>query len=263
MAIDLNSDLGEGVCEDAGEHDATLLSIVSSANVACGGHAGDAESMARVCDLAIARSVAIGAHISYPDREGFGRRTTDHSAEQLTEQLLGQALELDSAALAAGSAVTYIKPHGALHHDCINNADDAQLVLDVATRFQEERGRSLALLCMPGALLLEEGARRGFITANEAFADRGYRADGRLVPRDAAGALITDPLEALTRLDRLLRDDEIVAIDGSSIVVQARSICVHGDTPGAVVMARRIKAAFDADRVRVEAFAPPPTRQVG
>lgn len=197
VAIDLNSDLGEGVCEDAGEHDATLLSIVSSANVACGGHAGDAESMARVCDLAIARSVAIGAHISYPDREGFGRRTTDHSA-----------------ALAAGSAVTDIKPHGELYHDCINNADDAQLVLDVATRFQQERGRSLALLCMPGALLLEEGARRGFITANEAFADRGYRADGRLVPRDAAGALITDPLEALPRLDRLLRDDEIVAIDG-------------------------------------------------
>ncbi len=263
MAIDLNSDLGEGVGEHADEHDATLLNIVSSANVACGGHAGDADSMSRVCDIATAKKVAIGAHVSYPDRDGFGRRATSHTAEQLVEQLLGQTLDLEAAAIASGSAVTYIKPHGELYHHCISNPDVAAIVLEVASRFEQERGRSLALLCMPGSLLLSEGSRLGFSTAGEAFADRGYSGDGRLVPRSGAGALITDPLEALTRLDRLLRDDEIVAIDGSSIVVQARSICIHGDTPGAVVMARRIRAAFDADRVRLTPFAPPPARQVG
>ena len=258
MAIDLNSDLGEGIGEVAEAVDAELLGLVSSANVACGGHAGDEQSMARVCRIAAEHRVAIGAHISYADREGFGRQPNAASSDELRDQLLSQLWALETAAHAAGSAVTYIKPHGALYHACLDDAELAQTVVDVALAFRKEIGRSLAMLSLPGSALLTRAEAAGLRTAKEAFADRAYAADGRLVPRTEPGSVITDPTEALTRLKRLLRDSQIIAIDGTPIDIDAHSICVHGDTPGAVFMARRLRAAIDADRVRIAPFAPPP-----
>lgn len=258
MAIDLNSDLGEGVGDNPSELDVDLLAVVSSANVACGGHAGDDESMARVCAIAAENRVAIGAHVSYKDRAGFGRESSGVPREVLKTQLHQQLCALDRHALAAGSAVTYIKPHGELYHAATHESADARVVIAAALAFRDQTGRSLTILGPPGSALLQAAEAAGLVGVAEAFADRRYTANGQLVPRTEPDAVITDPTETLGRLRRLLRDNEIFAIDGSAISVKARSICVHGDTPGAVVMVRRLRAAIDADRVRVAPFAPPP-----
>lgn len=258
VAIDLNSDLGEGVGTDARNLDLELLKVVSSANVACGGHAGDDESMERVCRIAAAQKVAIGAHVSYVDREGFGRKPHDVSMDDLREQLIKQINSLEHAAREAGTAVTYVKAHGELYHSSNERADTAAAIIDAILNFKEATGRSLSILALPGAEVLKQAEAAGLVGYCEAFADRSYNSDGNLVPRGHEGSVITDPTEALIRLKRLLRDSEILTSDGTLIEVKARSICVHGDTPGAVVMARRLRAAIDADRVRVSPFAPPP-----
>lgn len=262
MAIDLNSDLGEATGEDAEARDAQLLGIISSANVACGGHAGDEESMKRVCELAALNAVAIGAHISYVDKEGFGHRTYQVESETLQEQILVQLQSLELAAQAANSAVTYVKPHGTLYHESIDSAELAETVISAILRYASDTGRPLAILGLPDSQLLTKAHAVGITVVNEAFADRTYDPAGRPIPRDQEGALITDPTQALIQINRLLRDDEIVAIDGTRINFHARSVCVHGDTPGAVTMARRIKAAIEADRVRLSSFAPPPKPKV-
>ena len=259
VSIDLNSDLGDGVGEDPQALDEALLSVVTSANVACGGHAGDRESMMRVSELATARRVAIGAHISYDDRDGFGRESNGVSMEILKEQLLEQIATLDEIAHAAGSAVTYVKAHGQLYHQaCIPGSVEAQTIIDAVREYQDQTDRQLAILGFAGSDLVSRAQAEHIKAVNEAFADRSYTAEGWLVARTEPGALITDPNEALGRLKRLLRDREIVAIDGTPIDVRADSICIHGDTPGAVVLARRVRAAIDSDRVKIAPFAPPP-----
>jgi UPF0271 protein len=261
VSIDLNADLGEGIGTDPIALDDALLAVVSSANIAAGGHAGDADSMARVCEQAAERRVAIGAHVSYVDREGFGRRPNNVDDDSLRSQILDQIAALDVAAQAADSAVTYIKAHGALYHRaCIPGSREAEIIIDSALQFKAEHGRSLAILGFAGSDLIMQAREAGLKAANEAFADRTYTAEGWLVSRSEPNAVITDASQALTKLKRLLRDHEIIAIDGTSIEVEAQSICIHGDTPGAVVMARRLKAAIDADRVKVAPFAPPPKR---
>jgi len=261
VSIDLNADLGEGVGDDPIALDDSLLTVVSSANVAAGGHAGDADSMARVCERAAEQHVAIGAHVSYVDREGFGRNPNNVDDDTLRAQILDQITELDIAAQASETAVTYIKAHGALYHRaCIPGSREAEIIIDSALQFKAEHGRSLAILGFAGSDLIVRAREAGLKAANEAFADRTYTAEGWLVSRGEPDAVITDASQALTRLKRLLRDDEIIAIDGTPIEVSAQSICIHGDTPGAVVMARRLKAAIDADRVRIAPFAPPPKR---
>ncbi len=259
MSIDLNSDLGEGIGDNPVELDSELLSVVTSANVACGGHAGDRESMERVTAVAAERGVAVGAHISYVDRKGFGRESHDVSMAVLKEQLVAQIATLDEIALASGTAVTYVKPHGQLYHEaCVPGSDEAIVIIDAVTTYQAQSGRSIAILGFAGSELIKRAQEQHLKTANEAFADRTYTPEGWLVARSEPGSMITDPNEALVRLKRLLRDREIVAIDGSLIDVRADSLCIHGDTPGAVVLARRLRAAIDADRVKIAPFAPPP-----
>lgn len=260
MAIDLNADIGEGIGGDPEALDAALLDVVTSVNVACGGHAGNNESMSRVCPLAAERGVAIGAHISYPDREGFGRLPMDINNDELFESLFQQLQDLQTKAVAAGTAVTYIKPHGYLYTAPAGIDGHASAVIDVIKQYARETGKLLPVLGLPDSPLLEAAAEQGVKGVPEAFADRAYTTQGTLVPRGEPGAVVTDPNDALTRLKRLIRDDEIVSIDGTPIEVRARSICVHGDTPGAAIIARRLRAAIDADRVRITPFAPPPNK---
>lgn len=263
VSIDLNADLGEGVGTDPVAIDDALLSVVSSANVACGGHAGSADSMGRVCERAADLGVAIGAHVSYVDREGFGRNPNHVDEATLRSQILEQITALDIAAQAADSQVTYIKAHGALYHRaCTPGSREAEIIIDSALQFNAEHDRKLAILGFAGSDLIRRAREAGLKAANEAFADRTYTAEGWLVDRSESGAVVTDATEALGRLKRLLRDDEIVAIDGTAIEVKAQSICIHGDTPGAVMLARRVKAQIDADRVRISPFAPPPPRAI-
>lgn len=258
MAIDLNSDIGEGIGDDPQATDAALLDVVTSVNVACGGHAGNEESMSRVCSLAAERGVAIGAHISYPDREGFGRVPMDIESDALFDSLYSQLLDLQEHAEAAGTAVTYVKPHGYLYTAPSGVDGHADAVIKVIKKYTSNTGAPLPVLGLPGSALLELAQEEGIKPISEAFADRAYTTEGTLVPRGEPGAVVTDPNDALARLKRLIRNDEIISIEGTPIQVRARSICVHGDTPGAVVIARRLRAAIDADRVRISPFAPPP-----
>ncbi len=259
MSIDLNSDLGEGVGDDPARLDAALLSIVSSANVACGGHRGDVDSMTRVCDIASEKRVAIGAHVSFVDWDGFGRQELDVDNQTLTDQLSAQIYALESAAVAAGSAVTYVKPHGALYHSASLDPQRASAVVSAARAFGDDVGRTIAILGQAKSALLLAAQQAELPGFAEVFADRGYLPNGQLVPRGETGDLIeADSNEVLDRIKRMLRDGTILAVDGTILEVKARSICVHGDTPGAVIIARRLRAAIDADRVRVTPFAPPP-----
>jgi UPF0271 protein len=258
VSIDLNADLGEGGGVDPIALDDSLLTVVSSANVAAGGHAGDADSMARVCERAAEHHVALGAHVSYVDREGFGRNPTKVDDDTLRAQILDQITALDIAAQAAESAVTYIKAHGALYHRaCIPGSREAEIIIDSALQFNAEHGRSLAVLGFAGSDLIVRAREAGLKAANEAFADRAYTAEGWLVARSEPGAVITDASQALTRLKRLLRDGEIIAIDGTPILVTAQSICVQASSPMSLVLARRLQAQIRTEGVKILAFAPP------
>ncbi|HAM23098.1 MAG TPA: LamB/YcsF family protein, partial [Actinobacteria bacterium] len=193
------------------------------------------------------------------DRAGFGRESNGVSMEVLKEQLIEQIATLDEIAQASGSAVTYVKAHGQLYHQaCVPGSVEAQTIIDAVRDYRRQTDRQLAILGFAGSDLIKRAQDEHLKTANEAFADRSYTPEGWLVARTEPGALITDPTEALVRLKRLLRDREIVAIDGTPIDVRADSICIHGDTPGAVVLARRVRAAIDSDRVKIAPFAPPP-----
>lgn len=240
---DLNADIGEG--DEV--MDAALLDIITSANVACGGHAGDAESMRRVCDLAAARGVAIGAQVSYVDREGFGRRRLDIPPAALAEQVAEQLGALDAHARAAGSRVTYVKPHGALYHAAVSDPRTAEAVLAGSS--------GLPMLTLPHGALRALSRERGVDVHAEAFADRGYAADGGLVPRDARGALLENVDEVTARVQRLVRDGAIVAVDGTVLRVDAASLCVHSDTPGADVIARTVRDVLVASGVVPAPFA--------
>lgn len=243
---DLNADLGEG----DPDMDERLLGIITSANVACGGHAGDDASMSLICAMAATAGVAIGAQVSYVDREGFGRRQLDVSADLLAEQLAAQLEALSAHARAAGTSVTYIKPHGALYHAAIGDEGIADAVL---------RGTAgLPVLTLPFGALADLARQRGIDVHGEAFADRGYLSDGRLVPRTSpAGALLTSPDAIGARVRGLVERNEIVAADGTFLTVHARSICVHSDTPGAASIASVVRTEVHACGARLEAFAPP------
>lgn len=244
MQIDLNADLGEGMGDDA-----AMLDVVSSANVACGGHAGDADSMRTVCADAVARQVRIGAHVSYADREDFGRAEMDIGPVELLDELREQLGNLVDAAHEVGGVVTYIKPHGALYHRVTRDPEHAAAVVMLAS----ESG--LALVGPPGSLVLHLADQAGVATVAEAFADRGYRPDGGLVPRGEPGALLHDPDPIAARMVALVRDGEVTSEDGGTVAVVADSICVHSDSPGAVAIARAVRAALIGAGVTI---APPP-----
>jgi 5-oxoprolinase (ATP-hydrolysing) subunit A len=248
--IDLNSDLGEGFGVWRLGDDNALLDLVTSANVACGFHAGDASTMRAVCVAAAERGVAIGAQVSYRDLAGFGRRFIDVDPKQLADEVLYQLGALQAFAAAAGTAVVYVKPHGALYNAAVHHEAQAAAVVDGVRAFG-----TLPVLGLPGSALLRATEAAGLPAVPEAFADRGYTPHGTLVPRSEDGALLTDTDAVVERAMRLAADGEIVAVDGTVLRSRARSLCLHGDTPGAVDHARAVRAALDKAGVPVVAFA--------
>lgn len=250
-AIDLNSDLGESFGAWTLGDDEAMLGVVTSANVACGFHAGDPSTLRRVCDAAAERHVVIGAQVAYPDLVGFGRRFVDMEAAELRDAVLYQLGALDAFAQVAGTEIAYVKPHGALYHACIDRPDHADAVVQAAAEYDF----SLAVLGAPGSPLLQLAEDAGLEPVGEAFADRAYQPDGRLVSRREAGAVLSDPAAVAARAVRMATQRRVEAVDGTMIAVDARSICVHGDTPGAVSLARAVRAALDAAGVGVQPFA--------
>lgn len=248
---DLNADLGEGFGRWTLTDDEALLSVVTSANVACGFHAGDPSIMRRVCELAAGRGVRIGAQVSYRDLAGFGRRSMDVPAGELADEVAYQIGALEVFARAAGSRVSYVKPHGALYNRTVHDAGQAAAVVaGVVTA-----GGALPVLGLPGSLLLAAAADAGLAPVPEAFADRAYTPAGTLVPRTEPEAVVHDPDAVVARAVRMAAARTVVAADGSEVAVAARSLCLHGDTPGAAGLARRVRTALEAAGVRVEAFA--------
>ncbi|WP_436501375.1 LamB/YcsF family protein [Actinokineospora sp. HUAS TT18] len=248
--IDLNSDLGEGFGVWRLGDDEALLDVVTSANVACGFHAGDASTMRAVCAAAAARGVTVGAQVSYRDLAGFGRRFIDVDPGQLADEVLYQIGALDGIARASGTRVAYVKPHGALYNATVHHEAQAAAVADGVRAFGE-----LPVLGLPGSLLLEAVESVGLRPVFEAFADRGYTPEGTLVPRGEPGALMTDTHAVVARAVRLAEAGEIVAVDGSVLAMPARSLCLHGDTPGAVRHAVAVREALDQAGIAVTAFA--------
>ncbi|MBW8737554.1 MAG: LamB/YcsF family protein [Streptomyces turgidiscabies] len=248
--IDLNADLGEGFGRWRLTDDEQLLTVVTSANVACGFHAGDAPTMRRVCDLAAARGVRIGAQVSYRDLAGFGRRAMDVPPDELAAEVAYQIGALEVFARAAGTRVSYVKPHGALYNRAMHDAEQAAAVIDGVLL----AGKGLAVLGLPGSRLLELAGAAGLPAVPEAFADRAYTEEATLVPRGQDGALVTDPDAVVARSLTLARTGVVASRSGAPLAIRARSLCVHGDTPGAVDLARRVRAALEASGVGVEAF---------
>ncbi|MFE7902043.1 LamB/YcsF family protein [Streptomyces sp. NPDC057424] len=249
--IDLNADLGEGFGRWQLTDDERLLSVVTSANVACGFHAGDASTMRRVCELAAERGVTIGAQVSYRDLAGFGRRAMDVPPAELAAEVAYQIGALEVFARAAGARVAYVKPHGALYNRVVRDEEQAAAVVDGVLL----AGAALPVLGLPGSRLLELAGKAGLPVVTEAFADRAYTDAGTLVPRTLEGAVVTDPDAVVERSLGLARSGEVVSRSGTRIEVRARSLCLHGDTPGAVELARRVRKRLEASGVRVEAFA--------
>ncbi|KOX05097.1 hypothetical protein ADK65_03955 [Streptomyces sp. NRRL B-1140] len=249
--IDLNADLGEGFGRWRLTDDEGLLSVVTSANVACGFHAGDAVTMRRVCELAAARGVRIGAQVSYRDLAGFGRRAMDVPAAELAADVAYQIGALEVFARAAGTRVSYVKPHGALYNRVVHDEEQASAVVDGVLLADA----ALPVLGLPGSCLLTLAGKAGLPVVTEAFADRAYTDAGTLVPRALEGSVVTDPDAVVERSLGLARSGEVVSHTGTRIAVRARSLCLHGDTPGAVELARRVRERLEVSGVRVEAFA--------
>ncbi|MEU2749020.1 5-oxoprolinase subunit PxpA [Streptomyces collinus] len=250
-SIDLNADLGEGFGRWRLTDDERLLSVVTSANVACGFHAGDAVTMRRVCELAAERAVRIGAQVSYRDLAGFGRRAMDVPPAELAAEVAYQIGALEVFARAAGARVAYVKPHGALYNRVVHDEEQAAAVVDGVLLADA----ALPVLGLPGSRLLELAGKAGLPVVTEAFADRAYTDAGTLVPRTLEGAVVTDPDAVVERSLGLARSGEVVSRSGTRIEVRARSLCLHGDTHGAVELARRVRERLEASGVRVEAFA--------
>ncbi len=251
--IDLNSDLGESFGTWTLGDDAAMLDIVTSANVACGFHAGDALTLQRTCALAAERGVVVGAQVGYRDLAGFGRRFIAMDLPELTADVLYQLGALDAMCRVAGTRMAYVKPHGALYHAVTDDEGHARAVVEAVIAYDT----SLTVMGLPGARILDVAADAGLSTVTEAFADRGYTPQGRLVPRGEPGALLHDPDEVATRMVRLAVDGVVTAVDGTQVEVHAESICTHGDSPGAVEMARAVRAALTEAGVRISAFVHP------
>ena len=242
--IDLNADLGEG-----DPYDAELLRVVSSCNIACGGHAGDAESIAATMREALANGVSVGAHPGYPDREGFGRRSGFMTGEPLREALRLQLEEFARVAGEVGAPISHVKPHGTLYTDAVV---DAELANVIAGAVADMPSRPM-LVGQPGTELEAAATAHGLRFVAEAFVDRAYRADGQLVPRSEAGAVHGDISQIQQQAVTLARDGNVRSADGSTIPVRADTLCIHGDTPGAAEAARAVRDALEREGVEIHA----------
>ena len=249
--MDLNSDLGEGYGRWTLGDDAALLEIVTSANVACGFHAGDPATIDRTVRAAVERGVAVGAQVSYPDLVGFGRREIDVPPGDLTADVLYQLGALEAFARAAGSRVRYVKAHGALYNRIVRDPVQAAAVAEAIRRYDP----ALPLLTLPGSAAAAAAAEAGVQAVGEGFADRAYTGDGRLVSRREPRAVLEDPGRVAARAARMATEGRVGTVDGGEVAVEVRSLCVHGDTPGAVELARAVRAALEEAGVALEAFA--------
>ncbi|MER9474935.1 5-oxoprolinase subunit PxpA [Mesorhizobium sp. M0520] len=235
--IDLNSDLGESFGPWPMGDDVSMLSIVTSANIACGFHAGDPAGILSVLKEAARRGVAVGAHVGYRDLVGFGRRNMEPTSAELIGDTIYQIGALQGLARAAGTAVRYVKPHGALYNTIAHDARQAVDVIEAINAIDP----SLALMALAGAPIVEQARAAGLKVVCEAFADRAYNADGSLVSRRSPGSVILDPNAIAERTLHMILEERITAIDGTEIALEAQSICIHGDTPAAVAIARTLR----------------------
>ena len=249
--IDLNSDVGESFGRWVLGDDEAMMAAVTSANVACGFHAGDPTTLRRTCRAAAEAGVVIGAQVGYRDLAGFGRRFIDMDAAELADDIVYQIGALQALAAVAGSRVSYVKPHGALYNTAVHHREQAQAVVDAVRSVDP----ALPLLGLPGSQLLRLAEEAGLRAVPEAFADRGYTPEGTLVPRTQPGALLHDADEVAARMLRLVTDGVIRSVDGTDVVVRAESVCVHGDSPGAVLMASAVRESLTGAGVTIRAFA--------
>ena len=245
-SIDLNADLGEG-----DQYDEELLQIVSSCNVACGGHAGDAESMAATVRSAIANGVAVGAHPGYPDREGFGRQSGFMSGPDLYDALAEQVTALSDICADLGTRLTHLKAHGALYNDAVGG----QALADIIARVTAEVPGALSFVGMANTELEFAATRHGLMFIAEAFVDRAYEPDGTLVPRSEPGAVHEQLSVATTQAVRLAEENEVTARNGATIAVRADTLCIHGDTPGAAEKARAVRDVLESHGVEIRAHS--------
>ncbi len=249
-SIDLNSDVGESFGNWTMGDDAAIFRSVSSANIACGFHAGDPSTIARTCRDAVAAGISIGAHVGYRDLAGFGRRFLDCSPTELADDVLYQLGALEGIARAAGGRIGYVKPHGALYNTIVTHQVQAQAVVDAVKAF----GGDLPMLLLPGSVALAAAEAAGLRGVAEAFADRAYNPDGTLVSRREPGAVLHDEDAVAANMVRLATEGTIVARDGSTIKTSAESICLHGDTAGAVSMAAAVRRELEAAGVDIRSF---------
>ncbi len=249
--IDLNSDLGESFGPWRMGDDAAMLDIVTSANIACGFHAGDPAGILATLRAAAARGVSIGAHVGYRDLVGFGRRNMNPSSAELVGDTIYQIGALQALAHVAGTKVRYVKPHGALYNTIAHDARQGADVIEAIRAVDP----GLVVLALAGAPFVEQARSAGLAVVCEAFADRAYNADGSLVDRRLPGAVVHDPVEVAARMLKLVTDGTIVAVDGSEIALDAQSICIHGDTPASVEIARVLRAKLASQGVSLVPFA--------
>jgi UPF0271 protein len=249
--IDLNSDMGEAFGHWTMGDDDALLAVVTSANVACGFHAGDPSTMRRVCERAAERGVSIGAHVGYRDLAGFGRRFIDVPPEQLRDDVLYQIAALAGFAQQVGTRVRYVKPHGALYNAIVTNTAQAAAVVAGVQGYDA----SLPVLGLTGSKFLKEAQAVGLPTFEEAFADRAYTSAGQLLPRREPGAVLHDPAEIADRCLRMVLDGTVATVDGGEFPIRPASLCVHGDTQGAVKIAERVRDELAASGVQLRPFA--------
>lgn len=257
--IDFNSDLAEGFGVWRLVDDDSMLAAVSSANIACGGHGGDPSIMRRACAGAAARGVAVGAHVGYRDLSGFGRRAIDVPPEALTNDIMYQLGALSAFAKAAGTSVTYVKPHGALYNRIVTDEQQAEAVVTAVRLFDP----GLAVLGLPGSVILAKAAAAGLRTVREGFLDRAYNDDGTLLSRSLPGALLTDPAVVAERAVQLAAHGTVTTITGKTLAVAPETMCLHGDTPGAVELADAVRHALTDAGIEVVPFAKASVRGSG
>ena len=248
--IDINADIGEGAGTSRLAEDSAILDLVSSANIACGFHAGDATSMRETVRSAYARGVAIGAHPSYPDLTGFGRRELGLDPKEIRRHVASQVGALRNVCAEAGARLTYVKPHGALYNRAARDAATARAVIEGMRDIDDD----LILLGLAGSEMQNGAVKTGVTFASEAFADRAYGDDSRLVPREQPGAVIESVTEAVARAVRLVTGKTVMTIDGKEIPIAADSLCVHGDNPRALDLLRALRHGLESAGVRIATF---------
>jgi UPF0271 protein len=250
--VDLNADLGEGFGMWRLGDDEALLRLVTSANVACGFHAGDAMTMRRVCEWAADRGVAIGAQVGYRDLAGFGRRRIDYDLAELRDEIIYQIGALDAFCRLRGERVRYVKPHGALFNTAAVDVRQASAIVAAIVDYD----RNLPVLCLPQSALASVAKGSGLRVVAEGYADRAYQPDGTLVPRGQPGAVLSDVDAVASRAFRMATAAEVEAHDGTVVSAPIESLCLHGDTPGAVDMTARVRETLQSAGVRLAPFVP-------